>query len=467
MAKKKPLFDVDHPLTATDLKTYRGEISRMQGNILKSHGRDAAVTVFLTFRKGKGSEVKEFLRTFAKDITSAADQQAQTERHKENKKRKPELFVTLGLSAKGYEYLELKTGGFSKEFQHGMRGSTTKLDDPPPSKWEAKFQREIHAMVLLAHDNIAELTRQLAILRNQVSGFAGVSSEFGIVMNDHAGRVIEHFGYVDGRSQPLFFADDIRKELKKEAKVYWDPSAGPNLVLVEDPLGKSKADCGSYYVFRKLEQDVKGFKAREQDLADTLALKGDARELAGAMVIGRFEDGTPVALKGKALDELKPTNNFAYPVNDAPGDKCPFAGHIRKNNPRGDPNPMGESKDQQRSHRIVRRGITYGDPTPPGDDRDALPEKGVGLLFQCCQANLGDQFEYLQQSFADNEGFSKTSTGRDPVIGQSAANSFPDLKFPNPWGKPGRTLFSFHSFVTMKGGEYFFVPSISFLTGLT
>jgi hypothetical protein len=65
----------------------------------------------------------------------------------------------------------------------------------------------------------------------------------------------------------------------------------------------------------------------------------------------------------------------------------------------------------------------------------------------------------------DTTTFAQAGTGKDGVIGQSAG-SFPPLRFPHPWGKPGRTPFSFHSFVTMKGGEYFFAPSISFLKGL-
>ena len=50
--------------------------------------------------------------------------------------------------------------------------------------------------------------------------------------------------------------------------------------------------------------------------------------------------------------------------------------------------------------------------------------------------------------------------GPDPVIGQ------PTLEFPAKWNKPERGRFGFHGFVTMKGGEYFFVPSISFFKNL-
>jgi deferrochelatase/peroxidase EfeB len=90
----------------------------------------------------------------------------------------------------------------------------------------------------------------------------------------------------------------------------WNPSSGPNLVLTEVPLGERKVDWGSYYVFRKLEQNVRRFKEHERDLAGELNLTGDSRELAGAMVIGRFEDGTPVALSGAALGANTPAKRF-------------------------------------------------------------------------------------------------------------------------------------------------------------
>jgi Dyp-type peroxidase family len=320
-------------------------------------------------------------------------------------------------------------------------------------------------MVLLAHDNVQELIQQCALLRTKLGGFAAVSSEHGIKMRDGAGRTIEHFGYVDGRSQPLFFRNDVNKDsLNGRAPKQWDPSAGPSLVLVKDPLGVSDADCGTYYVFRKLEQNVKGFRQHVEVLADVLHLTGPARELAGALVIGRFLDGTPVALHPQATGRGIPSNDFVYANIDQDGNRCPFAAHIRKTNPRGDAN--GETPDEQRSHRMARRGMPYGDPTPPDDNVNALPRTGVGLLFQCYQADLAQQFEFVQQAWANNDALAKPGTGKDPVVGQSANGSFPSLKFPKQWGDPGRTPFRFHSFVTLKGGEYFFVPSLTFLKNL-
>jgi Dyp-type peroxidase family len=467
MSTNRPfLFRLDRPLARNAFTTYRTELARLQGNILKPHGRDAEVHLFLTFKRRKQAEAKLFLRELARKITSAHEQRAQTLRH--YRSHGSELFVAVCLSSKGYRYLGLPTAGFSAEFRHGMKEGTARLSDPPPSQWESLFQKDLHAMVLLAHDGVTELVRELALLRDHAGRFAEVSTELGIKMCDGAGRTIEHFGYVDGRSQPQFFQTDVKKDsLNGHYSLRWDPSAGPNLVLTEVPLGDDKSDWGSYYVFRKLDQNVRRFKEHERHLAGALKFTGARRELAGAMVVGRFEDGTPVALNEEPARTSKKdasTNDFAYPHNDPEGSKCPFFAHVRKTNPRGDPN--GETLEQQKAHRIARRGMPYGDPTPPGDTLDALPVTGVGLLFQCYQADLGHQFEFLQRAWANNADLAQPGTGIDPLIGQSGDGGFPSLKFPTQWGKPGVTSFAFHSVVTLKGGEYFFAPSIPFLKSL-
>src|SRR5581483_5304847 len=172
----------------------------------------------------------------------------------------------------------------------------------------------------------------------------------------------------------------------------WSSAAGPNLVVIRDPLAPSDADCGTYYVFRKLEQNVKGFRKRLEKLADRLHLVGVDRKLAGALVIGRFPNGTPVALRKHSDVQWKsPANHFLYPKVDKYGTRCPFFAHIRKANPRGD--DIGSTLCDQIKHRIARRGIPYGNPTCFGKDLDGCPENGVGLLFQSCQADLGSQFE--------------------------------------------------------------------------
>ena len=287
MTRKAPLYRLDRQLTEEDFQTYRTALSCLQGNILKSHGRKATINVFLTFKPDKQVEVKRFLVEFSQKVTSAFEQEQQTQRRRKH----PEIsehFANLFLSAKGYKYLDTPTKGFSREFLRGLEAA--ELNDPPASKWEPQFQKDLHAMALLAHDSVEELTREHDWLRERVRDIAHVSSEWGNAIENATG-VIEHFGYLDGRSQPLFFSRDTEKETKR----FWDPSAGPSLVLVRDPPGGSDEACGTYFVFRKLEQNVRGFKVQEEALAKQLKLSGEDEELAGAMVVGRFEDGTPVA----------------------------------------------------------------------------------------------------------------------------------------------------------------------------
>jgi Dyp-type peroxidase family len=453
MSTTTPLFEMTRPLTDVDVRAYEADLERLQGNVLKSHGREAAAHVFLTFRPGKETEVKRFLREL--QITSAAEQQRQIRRFKED--GTGALFVGLYLSARGYGYLGASTAGFSEEFQGGMRAAGGRLNDVPVARWEPEYRREIHAMILLARDDVAELTAALASVQRLGDGLADVSVEMGQVMRNAAEDPIEHFGYADGLSQPLFFADQIAPPTK-----HWDPSAGPSLVLVKDPLGSADQDCGTYFVFRKLEQNVRGFKQREEALADALRLTGDAREWAGALVVGRFRDGTPVALTDRAGGTTE-KNDFAYPTLDPQGGKCPFVAHIRKTNPRGDSASRGGTLEAERKRRIARRGITYGPRTPPGAP---VPEAGVGLLFQCCQSSLADQFEFIHGKWANNDGFVNAGTGRDPLIGQSPDGSFPHASYPPAWNASGRIPFDFHGFITLRGGEYFFAPSLTYVKNL-
>lgn len=244
----------------------------------------------------------------------------------------------------------------------------------------------------------------------------------------------------------------------------WDPGAGPDLVLVPDPYGEERDNrtgevvhhSGSYLVFRKLEQNVRAFKEGEKKLAQALGLTGEDTERAEALVMGRFRDGTPVVLQPTVG---RSANNFTY-NQDPDGEKCPFQAHIRKVNPR---------EEHTKSRRIVRRGITYGTRIKEPKDNpslEELPTEGVGLLFACYQKDIEKQFEFLQLAWANNPHFpEKQAPGIDPIIGQSGTGDAGQQKWPMRWNdlREKHTPVDFHGFVTLKGGEYFFAPSIHFL----
>jgi deferrochelatase/peroxidase EfeB len=252
------------------------------------------------------------------------------------------------------------------------------------------------------------------------------------------------------------------------------------LVLVADPYAAPRQDCfGSYLVFRKLEQNVRGFREREELLARWLGLKGSAVQRAGALIIGRFRDGTPVTASAAAAASPGVPNNFNY-AEDADGTRCPFRAHIRKMNPRGDGARLrtdsrvayadGSLQDQEWRRRIVRRGIPYGvrqiDPRE-NPRTEQLPTRDVGLLFLCFQSSLANQFGFLQKLWANAPDFARENTGIDPLVGQHADHLCPiPQRWPLKWGKAAMTPFAVGGFVSMKGGEFLFAPSIPFLTNL-
>ena len=454
----------------------------VQGNILKGHGREHTANIFITCYKGERKSVKHWIKSLLREgvITSAKKQLEETAHFKATGIGGG-TFGTLLFSAKGYEYLGIHTAGkFSDSFLNGMKQAD--LNDPELDEWEYGFRGDIHFMLLIADDNKEKVFALTEIYKTQIERFGSVMTvEYGNALRNSDNAGIEHFGYVDGTSQPLFFEDELER-YKKENNVerdglIYDPSADKSLILVDDPLTETKDAMGSYFVFRKLAQKVRDFKANEKQLAEDLGLseKTGDDERAGAMIVGRFENGTPVEMKGSeekdAAEKIWLRNNFDYQTTG--NSKCPFHGHIRKANPRSG-HPFG-GLEESLKHVMARRGVTFGVRTdgPNDGEIENKPENGLGLLFMSYQASLAEQFEFIQKNWVneanfpfDGSGGTKVS-GIDPVIGQDGAKSISTGEFAKEYGKIDTLQSgSFGKFVTMKGGEYFFSPSIPFLNSL-
>ena len=193
-------------------------------------------------------------------------------------------------------------------------------------------------------------------------------------------------------------------------------------MLVADPGGKDSHSLGSYFVFRKLEQNVRGFKENEKKVAAAVLAPGADSELAGAMLVGRFEGGTPVLLSNTDLNPgpAHQENNFDYAAVGSEL-KCPFHAHIRKAGPRTD----GGGVVFNKTKRLVRRGIPFEDKPRVrnaegnlSDEPADQPTGGVGLLFMCYVADIKGQFEFVQSSWENSASFSHPGTGKDPIVGQ-------------------------------------------------
>jgi Dyp-type peroxidase family len=460
-------------------------LNDLQGNILKGHGRGHTQNLF--FNLGNAQEGRGFLNVLAQSIKSAHQQLLEAKAYRTSKIVDTGVFISLFLSAAGYRALGISEDKMPTDtaFRSGLKQRKEILADPDPEEWDPAFQEEIHGMILIGGTDEAQVRKVHAKIQQQKPNSVNiVGTEYGLAMRNANGDGIEHFGYVDGRSQPLLLQEDIDREQQYGGIDIWDPTFPLKQVLVHCPGGASAANSyGSYFVFRKLEQNVKGFKEKEEKISEDLQKIADQLippiindpELAGAMLVGRFEDGTPVILK--ETDGIKPVpNNFDF-SHDTEGNKCPFHSHIRKTNPRGDSvrelgEQFGVTLEQERSHIMARRGITYGTRNAEIDAEGKIlklkdkPIGGVGLLFMAYQSDIANQFEFTQSTWANNPGFVRSGAGIDPVIGQQAPGSSNVQQQPVAWDNAKKEPIDFQDFVTMKGGEYFFAPCISFLKNL-
>jgi Dyp-type peroxidase family len=300
--------------------------------------------------------------------------------------------------------------------------------------------------------------------------------EYGDAIRNSNKDGLEHNGYVDGVSQPLFLKDEVDEYVKQHDikrgvglpndGFAFNPIKTPALVLLKDPYVKENEGIyGSYFVFRKLEQEVRAFKKQESKIGTAIYGKhAEEKERAGAMLVGRFEDGTPIQVQGE--DKLIGSgafNNFNY---ESSGGLCPHFAHIRKTNPR---TVEGKNIYQFDDHAMARRGIPYGHRNVNTElneiQDDQFPVDGVGLLFMSYQQSIVTQFEVIQKraNFNDASSSGFKDGGVDPVIGQTPKGiNRTSYEFPDD----ALHSHQFDQHIHFKGGEYFFAPSMAYLDQL-
>lgn len=451
-------------------------LTNLQANILKGHGRNFAHHLFFQIKNDADpANLKDWMAQFASQrITTAKKQLEDTAALHAGTITDGGPVLTLSLTAQGYQMLGLEASmPQDAAFNAGMQASAGLLLDDP-LQWEQPFAQTIHLLIIVADDNCGKAQQISNDIINEMTPFAQLlHNQKGNVLKMKGGTGIEHFGYADGISQPLYTASDISQQ---PSTIEWDDTTALNLVLVPEPGTEGQDLFGSYFVFRKLEQNVRAFKDAEGDnsVPGVLPVIKDASgndnpELAGAMLVGRFESGTPVVKNSVDMPSNPATtsNDFSY-ADDLGASKCPFHAHTRLMNPRKGDTIAGQLNRQ----RITRRGMPYdevgriaeADITRITDEMlDAnQPKDGVGLLFMCYQSSIQLQFEILQAHWANEGQIAAHQVGaQDSIIGQGTN---PSKTLPAQWGHGTQTSpFGFSGFVKMKGGEYFFTPSISFL----
>ena len=149
------------------------------------------------------------------------------------------------------------------------------------------------------------------------------------------------------------------------------------------------------------------------------------------------------------------------PVAAVPTDRaglhCPMGSHIRRANPRDGRGEIPEvGLRLSKRHRIMRRGRLYG-PPPANDTFQDDRQAGSGLLFMCLNADIAQQFEFVQQTWLNNGFFGGLTGEVDPIAATVPAGGDMYRIQARPAAKlVPRT----DPIVSVRGGAYFFMPGL-------
>ena len=262
----------------------------------------------------------------------------------------------------------------------------------------------------------------------------------------------DHFGFLDGISQPII------KEHKKD-KFYKlnEVRRGDILVGYKNSRGDypsryaaSPKDNlqfnGSFLAVRKMSQDVKTFKEFCEENGDDVA----------AQMVGRERNGKPLINDGTAND-VETHNDFHY-ENDKDGKQCPFSSHIRRTNPR-----IKRNENSPPTPMILRRGMTYGyrySEAATEDDLEKGPNAERGVMFMAYCANLAEQYETIQRWVNGGNSTNTFSDHKDPLVGPKPKNGKNIFKYFDSKGTVKRVTID-KPFAQLEWGTYLFVPSFT------
>ena len=391
-------------------------------------------------------------------------------------KRVPHGRVQVALAPSGLQALGVPDAvldAFPQEAKLGMSSRARILGDDDPATWElGRADSQLDVLVMVFARDAATRAQMIDRERSALET-AGAHVYPDELSQSLDGR--EHFGFADGLSQP-FVPGPHREPRNGDVPV----AAGEILLgyrnaynlLPQSPRwdGLDVGRNGTYLVFRKLAQDVAGFwgwlDARARELAaGDVAGAGELRELLAAKLVGRWRSGAPLVLAPDRDDPASATpekrNAFGYLATDPDGLRCPITSHVRRANPRDARGGSAQdSQDVVSRHRIVRRGRSYGTPLDDAAARagrdDGIPR---GLYFISLQASIARGFEFIQQTWLSSPGFHGLHAEPDPIVGNGDGTAHATIP-----ARPLRLrLPNVPSVVTVRGGGYFFMPSLTAL----
>lgn len=326
-----------------------------------------------------------------------------------------------------------------------------------------------------------------------------------VVMDNGMPTAREHFGYTDGIGDPVFEGvpwdtGRVNGRGKQLANGQWAPLATGEFLLghvdeaseyppAPNPVLLSRN--GTYMVYRKLHENVATFDAYLEEHGSKYP---GGKELLAAKFVGRWRDnGAPLVKAPDAASKAEFDARLAAASpheqdemlcnwtfdEDMSGAKCPFSAHIRRINPRASLEMINEPGDPPGSlkvskgafdtpgaltnrRRVLRRGLPYG------DVKDRSRNDGNhGIIIMMLNADINRQFEFVQQQWINYGNDFKAGNDKEILLGNHSA----DERFPSkaviqvdPLGSEAPYFLSkIPRLVETRGGDYFFVPSLTAL----
>ena len=516
------------------------DLHDVQGGILKSYGRSGfpkAYFFFLTVTsEDKG---REFVRKLAPTITSSIAW-ANTDSG-EKGFPKPAVTTNIAFSYRGLRGLGLpreSLQSFPDEFAMGMQPRRAILGDDgvsAPERWDRAWRDPdaIHMMLWIngqSQKAVEERYQQIVDLLVSLGGGVEIITghrnrdgrddlpyqDASAIYQGGEPTPREHFGYVDGISDP-FFKGVSAYELNvmgggkvtgknPATRAGWAPLETGEFLLghkdeafewPEAPDPALLARNGTYVVYRKLHQNVGSFDQYLDRMGRDFP--GGPEALA-AKFAGRWRNGAPLSsfptqkdaddfakqwaaaksaiyaaktpdARAAAKQEFGRLNAkfTAYDFrDDLDGSRCPLGSHVRRANPRsalefGQDGAFETPGAVSNRRRILRRGLPYGDSTERRDDGEH------GVIFMALSASIRRQFEFVQQQWINYGNDFQLANDKDPLLGNHGVD-----KDGKPTGsmvvqvakndpKPPFICSHIPRFVETRGGEYFFMPSLTAL----
>lgn len=500
------------------------DLCDIQGNVVRAYGRFGfPIARYLLLNVSNGWGGRAWLTTMIPYVTNSATWGTGPD---DAKRPKATLNIAINHAGLLALELPLESlNSFSTEFSMGMKKRkdiTGDVGASSPEHWDPVWNddanhKAVHILLTLnaitphaLEDQYQWVMKKIESSKGAVTLLDGHRGPNGQLLPYQEAHIIfenglptskEHFGYTDGIGDPYFEGiQDVPARVAGRGKQMsdgtWQPLATGE--FLHGHLDEAKeyppaaapillSRNGTYLVYRKLHQNVASFDTL---LAREGATYPGGAELMAAKFVGRWRDnGAPLVNAPDATSKLQwdtdfakvsaeekdaMLSNFTYD-EDMSGARCPLSGHMRRVNPRASLEIKAGTCPGQflrnegafdtpgalaNRRRILRRGLPYGDSSQRDTDHG-----DHGVIMMMLNADIGRQYEFVQQQWVNYGNDFREANDKDVILGNRSKH-LPNsvIHQADPEGDaPPRFVRNIPLLVETRGGDYFFVPSLTAL----